>query len=595
MKIKQVIIEGFRAYQSKTDGTFDFTTSFGDCANFVSIYAPNGFGKTSFYDAVEWNLTNNVGRFVRDQTRTQNDAISRSQNQEDRKQHILRNRFIADGAPSQVTVVTDTFENVKKVTPARRGSRDYLFEKDTKVGALSDIFLSQEAIDAFLREEKPEARYARFMDSFGDEDEIYRGNLTALRRELKLSLTKSKEEETQYRTIAEAPVNPSILDELNKTIGTLHQDSEEIAALSADFDAEDIRLLRNLITKRSHELDLATRDAQSAISELTAGSGRLNEVSAAKDGKLKAQNDIAALGKTRDLFEQRERLLTSITRLSKVVTDVTAEISRLNVISDQIPEFLEIERKSTTAHGLLRTLQDNLIATQAEISSFEQRAVECRRLLAEVDSAANTLGQLQQGAESIFQQLDAATELKASKEANAARANLRVQLLTTKIENHKEELKKVEAIEVSEVTIDSADVSALVRENFALVPLKAALLEKQAKLIALQGATRALDQVQSQASQFSTLIALGTELATKAHSEQCPLCSHQHESHTALIDRILKNPALTEYEAEAVRSKNTAQREFDFRSEKLISLLDEWRSVRNKVILAVRETILRKV
>jgi exonuclease SbcC len=429
------------------------------------------------------------------------------------------------------------------------------------------------------------------MDSFGDEDEIYRGNLTALRRELKFSLTKSKEEETQYRAIAEAPVNPSILEELNKTIGTLHQESEDIAPLSTDFDAENVRLLRNLITKRSHELEIATRDAQSAISELTAESARLSEVPAAKDSKLKAQNDIAALSKDRDLFEQRERLLASITRLFKVVTDVTAEISRLNVISDQIPEFLEIERKSTTANGLLRTLHDSLIATQGEISSLEQRAAVCRRLLAEVDSATNALGELKQGAESIFQQIDAATELKASQQPNAASANLRVQLLTTKIENHKEELKKVEAIEVSEVTIDSADVSALVRENFSLGPLRAALLEKQTKLIALQGATRALDQVQSHASQFSTLIALGTELVAKAHSEQCPLCSHHHESHTALIDRILKNPALTEYEAEAVRSKDTAQREFDLASEKLISLLDEWRSIRNKAILAVRETI----
>ncbi len=594
MKIKQVIIEGFRAYQSKTDGTFDFTTSLGECANFVSIYAPNGFGKTSFYDAVEWNLTNNVGRFVRDQTRTQNDAISRSQNQEDRKQHILRNRFIADGEPSQVTVVTDKFKNVKKVTPARRGSRDYLFEKerpDAKMGALSDIFLSQEAIDAFLREEKPETRYARFMDSFGDEDEIYRGNLTALRRELKLSLTKSKEEETQYRTIAETPVNSSILEDLNNTISTLRQDSEEIVALSADFDAEDVRLLKNLITKRSHELDVATRDAQSAILELTAESGRLNEVSAAKDSKLQAQNDITALSKIRDLFEQRERLAASITRISKVVTDVTAVISQLNVISDQIPEFLEIERKSTAANGLLRTLQDKLIATRVEISSFEERAAECRRLLADVDSTTNELGELQQGAESIFQQIDAATELKASQEANAESASLRVQLLTTKIENHKEELKKVEAIEVSESTIDSADASALVLENFSLLPLKVALLEKQTKLIALQGASRALDQVKSQASQFSTLIALGAELVTKAHSERCPLCSHHHESHAALIDRILKNPVLTEYEAEAIRSKDAALYEFEFASGKLISLLDEWRSVRNKAILAVREKI----
>lgn len=594
MKIKQVIIEGFRAYQSKADGVFDFTTSLGECANFVSIYAPNGFGKTSFYDAVEWNLTNNIGRFVRDQTRTQNDAISLSQNQQNRKQHILRNRFIADDEPSQVTVITDSFKNVRKVTPAKRGSRDYLFEKvkpDAKIGALSDIFLSQEAIDAFLREEKPEKRYTRFMESFGDEDEIYRGNLTALRRDLKLSLKKSKEEENQYRLIAESPVNPSLLEDLNNTISTLRQESEQMATLSADFDAEDIRLLKNHITKRSHELGVATRDAQSAILELSAESGRLNEVSVAKDSKLQAQKEITALCKTRDLFKHRETLVASITRITKSITDVTAVISQLDIVSDQIPEFLEIERRSTAAKDSLRTLQDKLITKRVEISSFEKRAAECRRLLADVDSITNELSDLQQRAASIFQQIHAATELKASQEENAASVSLRVQLLTTKIENHKEELKKVEAIEVSESTIDSADVSALALENFSLLPLKAAFLEKQTKLIALQGASHALNQVKSQASQFSTLIGLATELVTKAHSERCPLCSHHHESHTALIDQILKNPALSDYESEAIRSKDSALLEFEFASGKMTSLLDEWRSVRNSAILAIREKI----
>lgn len=591
MKIKQVIIEGFRAYQSKADGTFDFTTSLGDCANFVSIYAPNGFGKTSFYDAVEWNLTNHVGRFVREQTRAQNDATSRSQNQEDRKQYILRNRFIADGAPSQVTVVADTFKNIKPVPPARRGSRDYLFEKDNKALMLSDIFLSQEAIDAFLREEKPETRYTKFMESFGDEDEIYRKNLTALRRELKISLTKSKEEEAKHRIKAEIPINPAILEEINKTIVVLQKESEEIAGLRGDFDAENIRLLQNLITKRSHELEIASKDAQSAISELDTESSRLNEISAAKDSKVKAQSDIASLSETRDIFEQREKLLASIAGLSKFINDVAAEIVRLNAISDQIPEFLEKETKSATTNALLRRLQNDLILNQSEISSFENRAVECRQLLTEVESTTNKLRTLQQEAEAIFQQLDASIELKEISESNAAGENIRAQLLTTKIRNHREELKKAEAIDVSEATINSADVSVLGREGFSLVPLRAASLEKQTKQIALDAANNALNQAESQVSQFSTLIALGTELATKLHSKECPLCSHHHDSHIALIDRILKNPLLTAYGAEAVRSRNAAQHEFELAAEKLTSLLDDWRIARSKVILAISETI----
>jgi exonuclease SbcC len=594
MKIKQVIIEGFRAYQSKADGTFDLTTPSGDCADFVSIYAPNGFGKTSFYDAVEWNLTNNIGRFVRDQTRVQNNAISRSQNQGGRKQYILRNRFIADDAPSQVTVITDSFEIIKKVPSARRGSRDYHFEKeqpDEKTGDLGDVFLSQEAIDAFLREEKPESRYARFMASLGDEDEVYRGNLTTLKRDLNNNIAKAKEEEAQHLKVAQSPINPSILENLNSTISTLQQRSEKVPAFGADLGVEDVRSLRSLITKRSHDLGIEIKDADSAILELNAEVDKVHDFSAARDRKVLAQTEIAELGRVRNFVEKREGLLRSIARSSKTINEFAASVSRINSIAEYVPEFVKFERRVAEASALLRALQNDLIATQVDISSFEQRASECRRLLEELESNANALKNLQRNAEAIFQQIDAALQQREIQLADAATANLRVQLLKRKIENQEEDLRRVEAIEVSEDAIDFADASALAQERFSLVSLKSALLEKRASSIALQAATTALDQVQDQVSQFTTLIALGTELVTKTHSDQCPLCSYTHNSHSDLIDRILDNPALTQYEAEAIRVKEAAQRQHDLASNNLVLLLQEWGSLKNKATLEIREVI----
>ena len=66
MKIKNVEIVGFRAYADEGDGNFNFSTKNVEAANFVSIYAPNGFGKSSLYDAIEWAITNNIGRYIRD-------------------------------------------------------------------------------------------------------------------------------------------------------------------------------------------------------------------------------------------------------------------------------------------------------------------------------------------------------------------------------------------------------------------------------------------------------------------------------------------------------------------------------------------------
>ena len=94
MKLKKVTIEAFRAYKYKVDGTFDFTIDGNKPSNFVSIYAPNGFGKSSFYDAVEWALTNNVSRYISDTYKKSNDVAARSTKLDGVPQYILRNKDV---------------------------------------------------------------------------------------------------------------------------------------------------------------------------------------------------------------------------------------------------------------------------------------------------------------------------------------------------------------------------------------------------------------------------------------------------------------------------------------------------------------------
>lgn len=89
MKIKSVDIVGFRAYAHKGDGLFDFHNKKGEVSNFISIYAPNGFGKSSFYDAMEWSITNNISRYIRDSLRVINQGTSKTLNCEEVGQRIF--------------------------------------------------------------------------------------------------------------------------------------------------------------------------------------------------------------------------------------------------------------------------------------------------------------------------------------------------------------------------------------------------------------------------------------------------------------------------------------------------------------------------
>ena len=55
MRIKQLEVENFRVFLKKEK--FDFSD-----ADLILCDAPNGSGKTTMLDAIEWCLTGNIGR-----------------------------------------------------------------------------------------------------------------------------------------------------------------------------------------------------------------------------------------------------------------------------------------------------------------------------------------------------------------------------------------------------------------------------------------------------------------------------------------------------------------------------------------------------
>ncbi len=93
MKIKNVAIAGFRAFKHVEDATFDFMINKTKVADFVSIYAPNGFGKTSFYDAVEWCVTGKIDRFSRSYIENEKHIKDENKINNSTESYFLANRY----------------------------------------------------------------------------------------------------------------------------------------------------------------------------------------------------------------------------------------------------------------------------------------------------------------------------------------------------------------------------------------------------------------------------------------------------------------------------------------------------------------------
>ncbi|MGG0033332.1 AAA family ATPase [Priestia megaterium] len=172
IKIKEIELEAFRAYKDKQ--VFDFTNKRGSIANLVVIFAPNGFGKTSLLDAVEWGLNKEINRF------SNNEVLKKTTKLE--KGIILKNR---DSLNSYgVVKFTDNKNQILLLNTKVKGriySTDYNEGieienssnlKNVREHSLArDNILSHDKIDSFLLFSSGKDRYealAKFWDYSND-------------------------------------------------------------------------------------------------------------------------------------------------------------------------------------------------------------------------------------------------------------------------------------------------------------------------------------------------------------------------------------------------------------------------------------------
>ena len=181
IKIESIEIEAFRAFETKQ--LFDFVNSSSNkLANLVVIYAPNGFGKTSLFDAVEWCFTGKINRISKN-TNIKNIA-------DEEQGSILRNTKSL-GNYGRVKIIGDN-DNILEVqtkivgqsnrkTDYSEGNDIIISEGFQEVKSKKNDFtsinlLAHDKIDAFLRFSSPKERYdvlSNFWDS-NDDTKIYK-------------------------------------------------------------------------------------------------------------------------------------------------------------------------------------------------------------------------------------------------------------------------------------------------------------------------------------------------------------------------------------------------------------------------------------
>jgi len=559
MKLKKVEIQAFRAYDKLIDGTFNFTGNDGEPYDFIALFAPNGFGKTSFYDAVEWGITNNIHRFLmKDKRNLENSKFQKSINNGDAPS-ILRNINSSSTIETIVRVYTDKPEPddiiENKLKKGRKGTQDTDFSaKSTNPrDYFQKVILSQEWIDAFLKEDDAHQRYEKFMAYFSEDsiDQYYRlvldlitennsqiqeltGKLTGVQQALDFDgdqLLISKVNDIILRLKKDFPLEPvsenfskvedlSLTESILKRQGELTDEVEKLTQLIIDLES----IYNELDDRISLDSYFANREqiliVKKSIEELTAAQKKfkrireiVNELNIANAEKSNAEKKVTDI-------KDAQRMLPDFFKREAAIRAYLAEIQADNIVLEQrsdgrLPLDLEVNTKKSEWDRSIESL-DKL---REGLENFKKAAIQNAENYKEIDKMSPQLS-------------GAVTRIKESSDVNSGLEE-RQKILTDALTNikldlfpasedanflqYKEELAKVESL-LGAFSVSNERVSEL---------------------------KKAIDAQKMLSENIEKFIATGSEIATQKGESTCPLCTHDHGTFEDLLRHIQGNNALS--------------------------------------------------
>lgn len=595
MKIKSVKITGFRAFEKEENSTFDFTKN-GEIMNFASIYAPNGFGKTSFYDAVEWGITNKIQRFDRmvdfEKVRKDNDAP------------LLLNKASSSG---RVIIETNsrTFENVinkKKV---------YKYNEKPVNEYFQNQILTQDLIDAFLKEEKADKRYENFLEideNLKKYDSAYKKIIQLLKyiKDERKSLTnKKREEENKLQGEIDFEQEFKKFDELNDVIRSLNKYNENLTFIDQNTFSQtsyenlsrntDIRLLsleEELINAklRIENIILARDGEESEDGKLDGG---LLSYLDNKSKILKFDEQLSELNQVIKWFEDQEKTILEFAFNDENLKIQQNRLERALNIEKQFETFMKIQKEIDSLHKDIQDYKSNLIENVKEKRDAEE---EKKDTISKLNELKNSL------------------EINQYKINNLPLQQRQLELTSKKIDEFKNIIDELSNSIISEekklndlnIVVDEFDYyENKINDDIKLL-LEFQFYDKHKNLIThyiseeekLDIFKRTLEKIQSKIDhqnkfnkELNDFINSGLELVNKSQSSDCPLCNHKYNSFEKLSENILTNKLLDS------QLKILLEQKIEFESninDLILKLADDRKNIQEKFSLIKQPFLLNQ-
>lgn len=562
MKFKKIEISAFRIYNNPENACFDFTTKSGNTADFISLYAPNGFGKTSFYDAVEWGVTGTVNRFF-----IRNKEMSKLEKNQSTKNEIplLRNSKLE--RDTYVKVFSNTKEEpFEKLISKESIDLDLPLKANIASHEFQKVILSQEWISAFLTEKDGEERYRKFMEN-PELSEInnYYINLKHL---LSVQLAEENQLHQDINRLQEKVKDiedENLLETINHQINHLNSVYNQKELQPIDIETTNKELIefkgvlaRKIIHYNNKQVSLVKKIDQLRVAQI--GNDNLHGLKSFGESKQLLTKLLQEIKEVEELirkFEEHDELVNQLDKKKNILRELSIKHEALEPILLKFEQY-DIVRNDIKAKGQSQSetekeqeeLNKAIEELKREEISAKEQLKSCIRQIEDNQERIKKLPLLQKSIEELDKSISKLENLVIEQTSEKDKLDYKLKELRGLNLYYQTCINELE--EAKYLTEAIKEKPDLVQVAIDLERYHKEISKEKEKLSTLN---IKIEQQKVLNSDIQEFLERGLNIVNKRQSSNCPLCEQPYSDFNTLASKISGNKALSQVIQELFEQK----------------------------------------
>lgn len=571
MKIKNVKIEAFRLFKKEQINLASKKDS-DKAANFIALYAPNGFGKTSFLDALEFCMTRKIQR-VSHNNFDENVKI-------DQEQNTLTFIHNNDLPNEDVNLKIDFEDRDPESFTCKPKDEINILNGETKNRYFQNAILSQDWFSEFLATKSSVDRFKIFMNYFAETKDLleYHQQIREKITSLGKSIPKLNREIREKKSMIDPKLNVEIFDRIKGItliINTWGQEliKEEVITrdtlVSLQIEAD------NLSNKISNELQRA-QELKDNANKIALGHNNLIPIKQLQAYGIDINHkkyDVDAQKGLLEKIRKMKKLSMYRSTMEESISKSKLVIERLSYLITNYTDYCDLEEKRKS-YFIKR--QQYQVENNGQVLLFEEKKTELASVIERIEAQTSSKESIITKKAKLHDRfLDFAELLKEQELVGREKLNLEkeLEICREKLQEFSSLSHNLDRIKNSLLNNKSIIVEGLYdAENFSIFEKQKQISQKEGELNKLNDNIHNKSRFNSQLDNF---IVQSRDILSVLKNGICPLCGQDFFDHEKLLESISRNTTISRSIQEDIEKKECLIADIEFEKEGLAGAIDE--------------------